>query len=95
MWRHGRSILGAGVRLRGNADSRLKEDCHLGARRVSRSWKAAMTQDFQSRARSIGARPLPDNTLAVILVGAISIVAGARNHLQADRPLEFRFEIVI
>ena len=26
---------------------------------------------------------------------AISVVAGARNHLQADRPLEFRFEIVI
>jgi len=23
------------------------------------------------------------------------LVAGARNHLQADRPLEFRFEIVI
>jgi hypothetical protein len=23
------------------------------------------------------------------------MVAGARNHLQADRPLEFRFEIVI
>jgi len=24
-----------------------------------------------------------------------SAIAGARNHLQADRPLEFRFEIVI
>jgi hypothetical protein len=31
-----------------------------------------------------------------ILSGAlVFIVAGARNHLQADRPLEFRFEIVI
>jgi hypothetical protein len=25
--------------------------------------------------------------------GSISVVAGARNHLQANRPLEFSFEI--
>jgi len=28
-------------------------------------------------------------------VSAISVVAGARNHLQANRPLEFRFEITV
>jgi hypothetical protein len=37
--------------------------------------------------------PSPDNTLAVIPVSAISVVAGARNHLPANRPLEFRVEI--
>ena len=38
----------------------------------------------------IGAR---DHARAVIPVSAISVVAGARNHLPANRPLEFRFEI--
>jgi hypothetical protein len=36
-----------------------------------------------------------DNTLAVAPLNAISVVAGARNHLQADRSLGFCFEIRI
>jgi len=39
----------------------------------------------------IGAR---DHARAVIPVSAISVVAGARNHLQANRALAFRFEVV-
>jgi len=38
--------------------------------------------------------PSSDNTLAVIPVSAISVVAGARNHLQANyRSVAFSFEI--
>jgi hypothetical protein len=44
-------------------------------------------------------RASSDNTFAVIpaygVWSAISVVAGARNHLQANRSLEFRFEIRI
>jgi len=36
-----------------------------------------------------------DHARAVIPVSAISVVAGARNHLQANRPVEFRFEILV
>jgi hypothetical protein len=39
----------------------------------------------------IGAR---DHARAVIPVSAISVVAGARNHLQANKSLAFRFEVV-
>jgi hypothetical protein len=40
-------------------------------------------EDFQSRVRSVGPSAhmsSPDNTLAVIPIDAISVVAGARNH---------------
>jgi len=30
---------------------------------------------------------------SLAVVGALSVIAGARNHLQANRPIEFRFEI--
>ena len=36
-----------------------------------------------------------DHARAVILVSAISVVAGARNHLPANRSLGFCFEIPI
>ena len=36
-----------------------------------------------------------DHARAVIPVSAISVVAGARNHLQANRSVEFRFEILV
>ena len=36
-----------------------------------------------------------DHATAVIPVSAISVVAGARNHLQANRSLGFCFEILI
>jgi hypothetical protein len=36
-----------------------------------------------------------DHARAVIPVSAISVVAGARNHLQANRSLGFCFEILI
>jgi hypothetical protein len=45
-------------------------------------------QDFQSRIRSFGAPvyvPSPGNTSAMILVSAISVVAGAHNQMQANK----------
>ena len=36
-----------------------------------------------------------DHARAVIPVSAISVVAGARNHLQVKRSVEFRFEILV
>jgi hypothetical protein len=37
--------------------------------------------------------PPSDNTLAVMPVSAISVVAGARNHLHANQSIAFRLEI--
>jgi hypothetical protein len=44
---------------------------------------------------SASAASLSDNTLAVILVSAISVIAWARNHLQANTLLGFCFEVGI
>ena len=43
----------------------------------------------------ISGRAKSDSPLREQEAVCLEVVAGARNHLQADRPLEFRFEIVI
>jgi hypothetical protein len=55
------------------------------------AWCAVRTQGMHKRAEG-GQRLVSANPLVVI---SLQLVAGARNHLPANRGLEFRFRVTV